>query len=166
MKTLHINYPGDGKRIMERCEGVFHEDTDHCVSVHLHDGEKHTLGGGVVYNGFLGGSIQLHMAGSGISWANRDFLWLVFDYVFCQLGCCKAFGLVGAHNIHALNVDLRLGFRIEAVLRRALWGGEDLLVLSMFKEECKWLNWQPKLVKANWRATGEVSDGLEIKRAV
>lgn len=157
-KTLHINYPGDGKRIMDRTGGVFHDDTDHVVSMHLHDeAGVARLGGGVVYNGFIGGSIQLHMAGSEIHWANRDFLWLVFDYVFCQLGCIKAWGLVPETNIRALRVDLRLGFLIEGYLREALWGGETMIILGMKKDRCKWLNWTPKLVKANWRE--EATDG-------
>ena len=62
---------------------------------------------------------------------------------------------MAATNVRALNVDLRLGFRLEAVNRRALWGGEDLLILGMFKEECRWLNWTPQTVKANWREAAQ-----------
>lgn len=145
-RTLHINHPGDGAWIMERCGGVFNDKIDHVVALHR-DGK---LCGGLVYTGFLGGSIQMHAAGDETNWPNRDFLWLIFDYAFNQLGVCKVIGLVAATNIRALDVDLRLGWRIEAVIRRALWGGEDLLVLGMVKEDCRWLKWTPRYVKANY----------------
>ena len=145
---IRINHPGDGDWIMLRVGGVFNEKTDHSVAVHK-DGR---VQGGVVYTGYLGASIMVHMAGSETNWACRDFLWLVYDYAFNQLGVRKLVGLVPADNLRALSVDLRMGFRIEAKLAEMMPGGEDLLIVTMTKAECKWLRIKPRYYSRNQRA--------------
>jgi hypothetical protein len=141
-----INHPGDGVCIMARVGGLFNEVTDHCISLHR-DG---ILQGGVVYTGFLHASIMLHMAGNETNWATRDFLWMVFDYAFNQLGVRKLIGLVASNNIRAISVDLRLGFRLEGRLTEMLPDPhEDLLILTMLKQDCKWLKVTPRYYRSN-----------------
>lgn len=144
-KHLLVNYPGDGDWVMLRVGGVFNCATDHTVSVHR-DGK---MVGGVVFTGFLGSCITLHMAGSEDNWATMDFLWMVFDYCFVQLGCRKALGMVAADNIRALDVDLRLGFYPVAVLHDVLSDGGDLLILMMDRDQCKWLKVKPRRYRSN-----------------
>jgi hypothetical protein len=144
-RTIKINHPGDGEWIMLRVGGVFNEKTDHTVAVHR-DGR---MAGGVVFTGFLGASILVHMAGSGDNWATPDFLWMVFDYAFNQLGCRKMLGLVASENSRALDVDIRLGFRIVASIPDVLSEGGDLLVLMMDREQCKWLKIKPRYYRSN-----------------
>lgn len=141
-----INHPGDGACIMARVGGLFNETTDHCISLHR-DG---ILQGGVVYTGFLHASIMLHMAGNETNWATRDFLWMVFDYAFNQLGVRKLVGLVPSNNTRAISVDLRLGFRLEGRLTEMLADPhEDLLILTMLKKDCKWLKVTPRYYRSN-----------------
>ena len=148
--TILIDHLGDGDWIMRQVGGVYNERTDHSVAVHR-DGR---LKGGVVYTGYLGASIMLHMAGTEDNWATRDFLWMVFDYAFVQLGCRKLVGLVPAYNTRAISVDLRLGFRLEGRLTEMLTDpNEDLLILTMRKSECKWLAYEMRGYRSNqWAA--------------
>jgi hypothetical protein len=136
-----IDHEGDGTWIMDRVGGVFNPVTDHSLAVH----REGQIKGGVVYTGYLHASIMIHMAGSEDNWATKDFLWMVFDYAFVQLGCRKLVGLVPAYNTRAISVDLRLGFRLEGRLTEMLPDPhEDLLILTMRKDDCKWLRIKPK----------------------
>jgi hypothetical protein len=135
-----INHPGDGEWIMLRVGGVFNAKTDHTVAVHR-DGH---VCGGVVYTGYLGAAITLHMAGNETNWATRDFLWMVYHYAFVQLGVRKVLGLVSADNHRALSIDTRMGFTVEARVREVFPDGSDLLILSMDRAHCKWLRVAPK----------------------
>jgi hypothetical protein len=153
---IKINHPGDGDWIMLRVGGVFNDKTDHSIAVHRPMGNDMRVCGGVVYTGYLGASIMLHMAGNETNWATPDFLWMVYDYAFNQLGVRKLIGLVPADNVRALSIDLRMGFRIEAKLAEMMPGGEDLLILSMVKSECKWLRIKPRYYSRNQK---EHADG-------
>lgn len=146
-KIILINNPGDGQWVMDHMQGIFHPGTDHSLALHR-DGK---ICGGVVYTGFLYASIALHMAGNETNWATRDFLWMVFDYAFNQLGCRKLIGSVPAHNTRAIKVDYHLGFRLEGRLTLMLPDpDEDLLILTMTKAECRWLTKaKPKYYRSN-----------------
>lgn len=137
---VFVNCPGDGQWVMTRVGGVFNDKTDHVVS--LHRGGKTC--GGVVFTGYLQASIVMHMAGNETNWATREFLWAVFHYVFVQLGCRKAIGLVPSDNHRAISVDLRLGFRVETRITDATVNGADLLILTMTRDMCKWLRFKPE----------------------
>jgi L-amino acid N-acyltransferase YncA len=141
-----INHVDDGIWVMQRVGGLFNHITDQCIALHR-DGR---IRGGVVYTGFLHASIMLHMAGSEDNWATRDFLWMVFDYAFNQLGVRKLVGLVPSNNTRAISVDLRLGFRLEGRLTEMLTDPhEDLLILTMLKRDCKWLKVTPRYYRSN-----------------
>lgn len=144
-REIHINHPGDGDWIMLRVGGVFNEKTDHTVAVHR-DGR--TVGG-VVFTGYLGASIMLHMAGVEDNWATRDFLWMVFHYAFVQLGCRKVLGLVSSSNARALSIDARLGFIPVARVDDVYPDGSDLVILGMDKSQCKWLRLKPRHYRSN-----------------
>lgn len=100
------------------------------------------LRGGVIFNGYTGASINLHAWGDDPNWADRDMLWITFDYPFRQLGCRKVFGQIPANNAHALEFDLKLGFKIEARIKD-VFPDEDLIVVSMAREDCRWLKLRP-----------------------
>jgi hypothetical protein len=144
--TILIDHEGDGDWVMGRVGGVFNASTDHSLAVH----RAGRIKGGVVYTGYLGASIMIHMAGSEDNWATKDFLWMVFDYAFVQLGCRKLVGLVPSTNTRAISVDLRLGFRLEGRLTQMLPDpDEDLLILTITKAECKWLKLTPRHYRSN-----------------
>lgn len=105
--------------------------------------------GGVIYHNWTGagGSVTLHMAGTEGQWASRDFLWCIYDYAFNQMHVKKILGPVPADNERALKIDLQMGFKVEAVLRDA-YPDADLLMLSMVREDCRWLKIKPRHIEA------------------
>jgi hypothetical protein len=145
MKLIRINSPGDGDWVMMRVGGVFNDKTDHVVAM----ARDERVCGGVVFTGYLGGAITLHMAGDETNWATPDFLWMVYHYGFIQLGCRKLLGLVASNNTRAISIDLRMGFEIEARVRNIFPDGADLLILSMTRDQAKWLKWKPRNIRSN-----------------
>lgn len=110
--------------------------------------ESGELYGGVVLQGYTGpgGSAQLHMAGFKPNWASRDLIWMVFHYAFVQLDCRKVFGQVNETNARALEIDLKLGFKIVAKIDGAFPDGA-CLVLALAREDCRWLKIKPRKVQ-------------------
>jgi RimJ/RimL family protein N-acetyltransferase len=128
-----------GQRIAAASGTTFNPATDPCIS-RVEGGE---LYGGVTYQGYTGASIQMHMAGFAPKWANRDFMWVVFDYPFNQLNCRKVFGQVPETNTKALEIDLKLGFKIVAKIEDVFPDGA-CYVLALAREDCRWLNLKPR----------------------
>jgi len=158
MRGIRINHPGDGDFVMKLIGGRFSENSDHVIAVHR---DEHVIGG-VVYTGFTGGAIFVHMAGiSGAnlrSWAYPDFLWMVFDYAFHQLGVRRLMGLVDATNQTALEIDRRLGFEVAAVLPDMTADGGAVYILTMHRDQwaaSKFAKIKPRLYRREW----ENSDG-------
>lgn len=124
---------------MERCAGSFQEDTDHSIAL-FQDGR--ILGGFVICH-YLGASATVHMSGANEHWCSRDMLWMLFHYAFRQLGLRKLLGPVASNNYHALSIDLRGGWHIEALVRDA-YPDAHLFILSMDRETCPWLRLKPR----------------------
>lgn len=108
--------------------------------------------GGCLYQNYTGpgGSIGIHVASYHERWINRDILWICFHYPFVQLNCKKLFGQVPVTNRKALEFDLNLGFKIEATISDVFPDG-DLYVISMLREDCRWLKVKPRGVGLNGR---------------
>lgn len=123
----------------------FNPACDHCVAI---VDKQNELLGGVIYQCFTEVSIQMHMAGFTDNWATRDLIWCAFDYPFNQLGCKKVFAQVPAHNTKALEIDLKLGFKIVAKVDDVFPEGA-CLVLALSREDCRWLSVKPKYIRSN-----------------
>lgn len=140
MREIRIDAPGAGEWIMRQSEGAFHPGVDHSFSTHRNG----DLLGGFVTIGALGRSITIHDAGQSRDWCTRDLLWMVFHYAFCQLGCTKVIAPVASDNHRALALNLRAGFRLEAVIRDAVAPQRHLMLLTMGVAECRWLGIIPQ----------------------
>jgi len=92
---------------------------------------------GVLYEDCNGASVYCHIAGEG-NWANKHFLWLIFDYPFNQLGVRRITTTVCPNNVRSQKFTARLGFEVEAKLKDAHPEG-DIWVFRMFKENCRWI---------------------------
>lgn len=136
---IRFNYRPDGYRIAKEAGQPFNPAVDVVIS-RVEDGK---LLGGVIFNGFTGASIAIHMAGFDPHWVNRDMLWVAFDYPFRQLDCKKLFGLLPSSNQKALEIDLKLGFKKVAVIPE-VYPDADMVVLEMRREDCRWLNLTPR----------------------
>lgn len=101
------------------------------------------LMGGVLYTDFWGGSVTMHWAGFCPNWVSRALIWLAFDYPFRQLNAKKVLGLTPESNVVARNTALKFGFKIEYLVDDVFNDADSLngmYILSMRKEDCKWLD--------------------------
>ncbi len=94
---------------------------------------------GVVYADYNGPNVVCHIASDGSrKWLTKQYLWTIFDYPFNQMKCDRITVCVGEGNFASLAFVLHLGFTLEARLSKAHPTG-DLLVLRMFKRNCRWI---------------------------
>ena len=142
MRRIRVNGEGDGAWVMDQVDGTFLPGSDQSLMAT----RDHARLGGFVLSAYLGASMTVHMAGTDPRWCSRDLLWMVFHYAFVQLGLRKLIAPVASTNHVALAQDLRAGFRLEATLRDATPDGH-LLLLTMTREDCRWLRIKPSRYK-------------------
>lgn len=99
----------------------------------------------VGYSHFCGRTCAMLVASEGTNWITRDLLWASFDYPFNQCDMVQIFASVARNNPKALKLDLHLGFEILTTVKDGKAPGVDLDVLTMKRENCRWLT---KLRKA------------------
>jgi RimJ/RimL family protein N-acetyltransferase len=91
-----------------------------------------------------GASIMLHIATDGSrKWMNREYLWFVFYFPFIQLGVTKIIAPVESSNKICADFVEHIGFILEATLKDCAPKG-DLLIYTMARDQCKWLNLEEK----------------------
>jgi hypothetical protein len=100
--------------------------------------EDEGLLGGVLYQGYTGASIRGSMVGFHPRWIDRDMLWMAFHYPFDQLGVNKVLGFIHSTNLKALDFNRKLGFKEEARISD-VFRAADLVIMSMRREDCRWL---------------------------
>jgi hypothetical protein len=146
---IEFNNSHHGYAISQACNVSYNSQMDQCIS--RADGDN--LLGGVLYQAYTGASVNLHIAGFDPAWVIRDMIWVCFHYPFMQMKCHKIFGQVPASNLRALEFNRKLGF-IEETRIKDVFPDGDLVVLSMKREDCKWLKLKPKTLKESddgWR---------------
>jgi len=95
---------------------------------------------GVAYADWNGPNLVAHIASDGTRrWMSREYLWTIFDYPFNQQGVRRVTCMIGEGNRESVNLCERLGFTLEARLKAAHRTG-DLLIFSLFREDCKWIS--------------------------
>lgn len=100
-------------------------------------GEDGQIVAGVLYEDWNQANIVCHIAGVG-NWATKQFLNIIFDYPFNQIGAKRITVPVASENEKSINLVLRMGFELECKLRKATPFG-DLLLFCMFAEDCKYI---------------------------
>ncbi len=143
---IHFNNVEHGKLIAKAIPRPFNPRSDIVIS-HSQDGK---LLGGVILEGYTGagGSICAHQAGFSKHWLSRDMLWAAFHYPFEQLKVKKILGAIPSSNPKLLELNTKLGFKVEAPIRDGYPGG-DMLVMSMTRPDCRWLSITPKTLRSN-----------------
>jgi RimJ/RimL family protein N-acetyltransferase len=129
----------------------FDPDVDKCVS--RLDRNGNFIGGFILTN-FTGASIMVHMAGVGGHWCSPLLMWVLFDYCFEQLGVKKVLCTVGSSNIASLQQVQRAGFTHEYTIEDAIPDG-DLILFSMLRQNCRWLNLRKRFLQVNGHRRGE-----------
>jgi len=90
---------------------------------------------GFLFEGFNGVNIEAHVAGEKFT---RNMLRFAFGYCFNQLKAKRITVKISATNKKSLHFVKRLGFENEATLKD-FWPEGDVLILRMFKQDCKWI---------------------------
>lgn len=128
-------------------ELVFHFLGTHGVPLNISSGmqgigliKDDELIAGVMFDDYNGSNMWMHVAAvPGRRWMTRDFLYATFAYPFLQLNIRRLSGWVEADNIDARRFDEHIGFKQEAVLKQAGRNGVDVIIYSMFKEDCRFI---------------------------
>lgn len=95
---------------------------------------------GVLFEGFNGQNIWMHVAAEpGGRWMSRRFLGACFRYPFVGLGARRASIHVAEGNAASHRLGLHLGFTEEARLKGAAHDGGDLLLMVMWRDQCRFL---------------------------
>lgn len=145
MADIYLDNPWHGEIISRyfNLNSGFREGVDRCISV-TREGK---LAAGVLYDNFRQRSVQMHIVSFMKNWMTRDALWVAFDYPFNQMGVEVIFGPVPSTDTKTLDFDRHIGFKDRgAVLKDAVPGG-DLIFLSMYREDCRWLTIKPRTIR-------------------
>lgn len=132
---------GDNERVgpwvMERVGAKWFPGSGTTIGLEDEDGN---VIAGIVYENCNSENCFFHIAAiEGRRWGTREFLYYAFAYPFLQLGCNRVTGMVASTNKDAVNLNIRLGLELEALLYGAVPNGH-LLIYRMFKKDCKWLS--------------------------
>ena len=86
-----------------------------------------------------GADIRVIIASDDPKWCLPGVLRELFAYPFVHLGCTRITAVIKDGNARSLKLCRGLGFRKEGILRRGYNGKSNAILLSMLREECKWL---------------------------
>lgn len=111
------------------------------------------LQGGVIYENYTGegGSCLVHMAGFNKHWIDRDMLWVMFDYPFRQLDCTQAFCQVKGSDAAIRKLNKSFGWK-EVIILEAVFPDDDMVIMNIQREGCRFLNLKPRGLKSNKEA--------------
>src|SRR4029077_5765311 len=143
--SIRFNEPSDGRAIAALTGADFNPEVNISIC-RVRDGERL---GGVIYTGYTEESICMHQASWTPRWANRDLLFVVFDYPFNQLGVKRIFGQVPEDNKQAMKLNLHLGFKIIARIEGVFKDNITCLVVRMERDECRFLRIKPRHIRSN-----------------
>jgi hypothetical protein len=123
-------------RLVARAAGIGYDpEVDFCISRIDQAGE---LLGGVIYTNNTGRTVQMHMAAGAPRWPTPQFMWAIYDFPFNYLKVERVIGTVPSTNKRALKIDYKMGFKHVVTIPGIVRGG-DMEILSMSREECKYL---------------------------
>lgn len=109
---------------------------------------------GVVYERWNGVHVEASIAVDHPGWATKDTMFRIFSYPFNQLGCVAISVIVPSSNIQSLNLATKMGFEPEALVKYAAHDGSSLVIMKMFKENCRWIGNGKR--RRSTRGTGSV----------
>lgn len=99
---------------------------------------------GVVYNNYHEHngkpiSIEISCYAAEKIWATRQVLKELFTYPFLELKVQRAQVSIPVESTGVIKFNEKLGFKYEGTGRKAHFLGGDMVVLSMLREECRWI---------------------------
>ena len=126
-----------GAWVASRITGMFLSASARALGVLRGD----DLVAGVIFERWNGVHVEASIAAelSG-AWASRATMFALFYYPFVTLGCQAVTVLVPSSNPESLNLATKLGFEPEAMVKFAAHDGSTLVVLKMYRENCRWIS--------------------------
>lgn len=116
---------------------------------------------GVIYERYNGIHMEVAItARTGSRWASRQALRHLFGYPFVQMGCVAISALVPMSNLASLNLATKLGFKPEAYVKFAAPDGSPMVVLKMFRDQCRWIE-RDGQGQQGTGGTGSLQDGRD-----
>lgn len=108
------------------------------------------MAAGVVFERYNGVHVEASIAADARGqWASKATLRTLFSYPFETLGCKAISVIIPSSNLQSLNLATKLGFTPEAIVQFAAHDGSSLIVLKMFRENCKWMDEHGKRKSTN-----------------
>jgi RimJ/RimL family protein N-acetyltransferase len=100
--------------------------------------ESGRIRGMVGYDGWTENAVTCHMAvDTPVAW--RALVPAVFEYPFEQLGRGIMLGVIPAHNVRSWHLAGRFGFELTHRVRDGWAKDDDLLILELRRERCRYL---------------------------
>ena len=94
---------------------------------------------------FIGKTCHIHVSmAQGFTYTPKEMLKTVFDFAFGEAGRDMLVGIVNSKNAAALKYDLHLGFTESFRFPGMHDDGGDLVVLTMTRDQCKYLEMKEK----------------------
>lgn len=93
---------------------------------------------GIVVHQINGANAFCHIAIDRPTKKLYELFAVVCDYCFRQLGLNRITGLVPTNDERIVKFQLRIGFEIEFIMKKAALGA-DLVGLVMWADKCSWL---------------------------
>ena len=109
-----------------------------CATIGMSD-KNGKLVAGCVYHRWRGFDCEVTFASMTPRWVLPQNLTPLFHYPFVQRGLSRLTLIIGANNRVAVKTNLRIGFKVEGVARKAYDGTNDAIILGMLREECPYL---------------------------
>lgn len=104
------------------------------------DGESGMPVAGVIYDGYNGAIIHAHIWVDAERKPCREWWAAIFDYPFNRVKVHKIIGQVNSGNDEARKLDEHFGFVLEATIANYYDDGNDLMVYTMTRDQCRVLN--------------------------
>jgi RimJ/RimL family protein N-acetyltransferase len=100
--------------------------------------------GGVIFHDYRvipnGYEMQMTIAGNRPNWLNKRTIKLAMEIVFNHFKCTRLVVACHSKNLASKQLIEKFGFVQEGCLRERMGGpGEDVLLYSLLRSECKWL---------------------------
>ena len=100
---------------------------------------------GIVYSNYIvspaGMPIMCEVSCAAIdkTWANRYTLNALFSYPFTELAVGRLQVTIPTESKKVIKFNEKLGFQHEGIARKAHFLGGDVVIMSMLRDECRWL---------------------------
>lgn len=94
---------------------------------------------GVAYEQYNGVHCVATIAVDHPMWATKSTMFHIFWFPFGTLECEAVSVLVPITNLQSLNLATKMGFEREAIIKYAAPDGSHMVVLKMFRDQCRWI---------------------------